>query len=154
MKLLNIINEMMSDDERLSKRVKTIFRAFKNGKVTMDVSDVELYYRGDHTPTKHTFNYDIGDLYIFEIDPFENNHHRNMLNRLQGTSDEKRLTPIKILIPSINIKCDENPDLNDNQKIKFDIINLVKKKFNQFEINLIVRPTKFFLKSNGRWIIP
>jgi hypothetical protein len=63
-------------------------------------------------------------------------------------------TAVKILIPSINIKCDENPDLNDNQKIKSDIINIVKKKFNQFELNLIVRPTKFFLKSNGKWIIP
>lgn len=155
----NVVNESVVDDKEneydtVVKKAPTIFKAFKKGKVTMDVNDVELYYRGDNTPTKHTFNYDIGDLYIVEIDPFENNYHRNVLNRLQGSSNQNTPTAVKILIPSINIKCDENPDLNDNQKIKSDIINIVKKKFNQFELNLIVRPTKFFLKSNGKWIIP
>ena len=153
----NVVNESVvgnNDYDTVVKKAPTVFKAFKKGKVTMDVSDVELYYRGANTPTKHTFNYDIGDLYIVEIDPFENNYHRNVLNRLQGSSNQNTPTAVKILIPSISIKCDENPDLNDNQKIKSDIINLVKKKFNQFELNLIVRPTKFFLKSNGKWIIP
>lgn len=154
----NVVGESVDDKENdydtLVKKAPTIFKAFKKGKVTIDISDVELYYRGDNTPTKHTFNYDIGDLYIVEIDPFENNYHRNTLNRLQGSSNQNTPIAVKILIPSINIKCDENPDLNDSQKIKSDIINIVKKKFNQFELNLIVRPTKFFLKSNGKWIIP
>ena len=33
---------------------------------------------------------------------------------------------VKILIPTIKINCDENPDLNNNQRIKMDILDKIK----------------------------
>jgi hypothetical protein len=86
------------------------------------------------TQKKYTFDYDLGDVYIVETDPFENNYN------------------VKILIPSIKINCEENLDLNNNQRIKMDILSKIKQKFNQFGLNVIQRATKFRLKHNGTWV--
>jgi hypothetical protein len=50
------------------------------------------------------------------------------------------------------INCEENPDLNNNQRIKMDILHKVKQKFNKFGLNVIQRATKFRLKHNGTWV--
>jgi len=136
----NVVGESVDDKENdydtLNKRVSTIFKAFKKGKVTIDISDVELYYRGSNTPTKYTLHYNIGDLYIFNI-------------------DESPFSPFsfKILIPSINVKCDENPDFNYNQIIKLRVADKVMDKFKHFRIGLTIAPSKFALLK-GKYLIP
>jgi hypothetical protein len=100
----------------------------------MEVDAIRLFYRGATDPQKYTFDYDLGDVYIVETDPFENNYN------------------VKVLIPAIKINCDENPNLNNIQTIKMDILNIVKKKFNNFGLNIILRATKFRLKHNGTWV--
>ncbi len=137
----NVVNESVVDDKEndydtVVKKAPTIFKALKKGKITMEVDAIRLFYRGATDPQKYTFDYDLGDVYIVETDPFENNYN------------------VKVLIPAIKINCDENPNLNNIQTIKMDILNIVKKKFNNFGLNIILRATKFRLKHNGKWIIP
>jgi hypothetical protein len=123
-----------NDYTSLIKKTPTVFKALKKGKITMEVDAIRLFYRGATDPQKYTFDYDLGDVYIVETDPFENNYN------------------VKVLIPSIKINCDENPNLNNIQTIKMDILNIVKKKFNNFGLNIILRATKFRLKHNGTWV--
>jgi hypothetical protein len=135
----NVVNESVVDNndyDTVVKKAPTIFKALKKGKITMEVDAIRLFYRGATDPQKYTFDYDLGDVYIVETDPFENNYN------------------VKVLIPAIKINCDENPNLNNIQTIKMDILNIVKKKFNNFGLNIILRATKFRLKHNGKWIIP
>ena len=126
--------ENENEHETLVKKAPTVFKALKKGKVTMEVDAIRLFYRGATDPQKYTFDYDLGDVYIVETDPFENNYN------------------VKVLIPAIKINCDENPNLNNIQTIKMDILNIVKKKFNNFGLNIILRATKFRLKHNGTWV--
>ena len=128
------VHVVKEEDEynSLVKKAPTIFKALKKGKITMDVDFLSDWR--SQTQKKYTFDYDLGDVYIVETDPFENNYN------------------VKILIPSIKINCDENPDLNNNQRIKMDILHKIKQKFNQFGLNVIQRATKFRLKHNGTWI--
>ena len=93
------------------------------GKINMDVDFLSDWR--SQTQKKYTFDYDLGNVYIVETDPFENNYN------------------VKILIPTIKISCDENPDLNNNQRIKMDILDKIKQKFQQFGLNIILRATKF-----------
>jgi hypothetical protein len=123
-----------NDYTSLIKKAPTVFKALKKGKITMEVDAIRLFYRGATDPQKYTFDYDLGDIYIVETDPFENNYN------------------VKVLIPAIKINCDENPNLNNIQTIKMDILNIVKKKFNNFGLNVILRATKFRLKHNGTWV--
>ena len=126
--------EKENEHETLVKKAPTVFKALKKGKITMEVDAIRLFYRGATDPQKYTFDYDLGDVYIVETDPFENNYN------------------VKVLIPAIKINCDENPNLNNIQTIKMDILNIVKKKFNNFGLNIILRATKFRLKHNGTWV--
>ena len=118
--------------ESLIKKAPTVFKALKKGKINMDVDFLSDWR--SQTQKKYTFDYDLGNVYIVETDPFENNYN------------------VKILIPTIKINCDENPDLNSNQRIKIDILDKVKQKFQQFGLNIILRATKFHLKHNGTWV--
>jgi hypothetical protein len=121
-----------NDYTTLVKKAPTVFKALKKGNVTMDVDFLSDWR--SQTQKKYTFDYDLGDVYIVETDPFENNYN------------------VKVLIPAIKINCDENPNLNNIQTIKMDILNIVKKKFNNFGLNVILRATKFRLKHNGTWV--
>ena len=121
-----------NDYASLIKKAPTVFKALKKGKITMDVDFLSDWR--SQTQKKYTFDYDLGNVYIVETDPFENNYN------------------VKILIPTIKINCDENPDLNSNQRIKIDILDKVKQKFQQFGLNVIQRATKFHLKHNGTWV--
>jgi hypothetical protein len=121
-----------NEHETLVKKAPTVFKALKKGKVSMDVDFLSDWR--SQTQKKYTFNYDLGNVYIIETDPFENNYN------------------VKVLIPTIKINCEENPDLNNNQRIKLDILDLIKKKFNNFGLNIILRATKFHLKHNGTWV--
>ena len=118
--------------DHLIKKAPTVFKALKKGKITMDVDFLSDWR--SQTQKKYTFDYDLGNVYIVETDPFENNYN------------------VKILIPTIKINCDENPDLNNNQRIKIDILDKIKQKFQQFGLNVIQRATKFHLKHNGTWV--
>ena len=128
----HVVKEQEDKYNSLVKKAPTIFKALKKGKITMDV-DFTSDWRSQ-TQKKYIFDYDLGDVYIVETDPFENNYN------------------VKILIPSIKINCDENPDLNNNQRIKMDILDKIKQKFNQFGLNVIQRATKFRLKHSGTWV--
>jgi hypothetical protein len=132
--IVTLKEEKENEHETLVKKAPTVFKALKKGKVTMEVDAIRLFYRGATDPQKYTFDYDLGDVYIVETDPFENNYN------------------VKVLIPAIKINCDENPNLNNIQTIKMDILNIVKKKFNNFGLNIILRATKFRLKHNGTWV--
>jgi hypothetical protein len=121
-----------NDYKSLIKKAPTVFKALKKGNVSMEVDFLSDWR--SQTQKKYTFDYDLGDVYIVETDPFENNYN------------------VKILIPSIKINCEENPDLNNNQRIKMDILNKIKQKFNRFGLNIIQRATKFRLKHNGTWV--
>ena len=132
--IIALKEEKENEHETLVKKAPTVFKALKKGKITMEVDAIRLFYRGATDPQKYTFDYDLGDVYIVETDPFENNYN------------------VKVLIPSIKINCDENPNLNNIQTIKMDILNIVKKKFNNFGLNIILRATKFRLKHNGTWV--
>jgi len=129
---VHVVKEEESKYDHLIKKAPTVFKALKKGKVTMDV-DFFSDWRSQ-TQKKYTFDYDLGNVYIIETDPFENNYN------------------VKVLIPTIKINCEENPDLNNNQRIKMDILDLIKKKFNNFGLNVILRATKFHLKHNGTWV--
>jgi hypothetical protein len=118
--------------DHLIKKAPTVFKALKKGKITMDVDFLSDWR--SQTQKKYTFDYDLGNVYIVETDPFENNYN------------------VKILIPTIKINCDENPDLNGNQRIKMDILDKIKQKFQQFGLNVIQRASKFHLKHNGTWV--
>jgi hypothetical protein len=118
--------------DHLIKKAPTVFKALKKGKITMDVDFLSDWR--SQTQKKYTFDYDLGNVYIVETDPFENNYN------------------VKILIPTIKINCEENPDLNNNQRIKIDILDKIKQKFQQFGLNVIQRATKFHLKHNGTWV--
>ena len=132
--IIALKEEKENEHETLVKKAPTVFKALKKGKITMEVDAIRLFYRGATDPQKYTFDYDLGDVYIVETDPFENNYN------------------VKVLIPAIKINCDENPNLNNIQTIKMDILNIVKKKFNNFGLNIILRATKFRLKHNGTWV--
>jgi hypothetical protein len=132
--IIALKEEKENEHETLVKKAPTVFKALKKGKITMEVDAIRLFYRGATDPQKYTFDYDLGDIYIVETDPFENNYN------------------VKVLIPAIKINCDENPNLNNIQTIKMDILNIVKKKFNNFGLNVILRATKFRLKHNGTWV--
>lgn len=132
--IIALKEEKENEHETLVKKAPTVFKALKKGKITMEVDAIRLFYRGATDPQKYTFDYDLGDVYIVETDPFENNYN------------------VKVLIPAIKINCDENPNLNNIQTIKMDILNIVKKKFNNFGLNVILRATKFRLKHNGTWV--
>lgn len=130
--IITLKEEKENEHETLVKKAPTVFKALKKGKISMDV-DFLTDWRSQ-TQKKYTFNYDLGNVYIIETDPFENNYN------------------VKILIPTIKINCEENPDLNNNQRIKLDILDLIKKKFNNFGLNIILRAAKFHLKHNGTWV--
>jgi hypothetical protein len=130
--IITLKEEKENEHETLVKKAPTVFKALKKGKISMDV-DFLTDWRSQ-TQKKYTFNYDLGNVYIIETDPFENNYN------------------VKILIPTIKINCGENPDLNNNQRIKLDILDLIKKKFNNFGLNIILRAAKFHLKHNGTWV--
>ena len=126
------LKEEESKYDHLIKKAPTVFKALKKGKINMDIDFLSDWR--SQTQKKYTFDYDLGNVYIVETDPFENNYN------------------VKILIPSIKINCDENPDLNNNQRIKMDILDKIKQKFQQFGLNVIQRATKFHLKHNGTWV--
>jgi hypothetical protein len=130
--IIALKEEKENEHETLVKKAPTVFKALKKGKITMDVDFLSDWR--SQTQKKYTFNYDLGNVYIIETDPFENNYN------------------VKVLIPTIKINCEENPDLNNNQRIKMDILDLIKKKFNNFGLNVILRATKFHLKHNGTWV--
>jgi hypothetical protein len=131
-KIITLKEEKENEHETLVKKAPTVFKALKKGKISMDVDFLSDWR--SQTQKKYTFNYDLGNVYIIETDPFENNYN------------------VKVLIPTIKINCEENPDLNNNQRIKLDILDLIKKKFNNFGLNIILRATKFHLKHNGTWV--
>jgi hypothetical protein len=131
-KIITLKEEKENEHETLVKKAPTVFKALKKGKISMDVDFLSDWR--SQTQKKYTFNYDLGNVYIIETDPFENNYN------------------VKVLIPTIKINCEENPDLNNNQRIKLDILDLIKKKFNNFGLNVILRATKFHLKHNGTWV--
>ena len=128
----SVVKEEESKYDHLIKKAPTIFKALKKGKISMNIDFLSDWR--SQTEKKYTFDYDLGNVYIVETDPFENNYN------------------VKILIPTIKINCDENPDLNSNQRIKIDILDKVKQKFQQFGLNIILRATKFHLKHNGTWV--
>ena len=128
----HIVKEEESKYDHLIKKAPTIFKALKKGKISMNIDFLSDWR--SQTEKKYTFDYDLGNVYIVETDPFENNYN------------------VKILIPAIKINCDENPDLNNNQRIKMDILDKIKQKFQQFGLNVIQRATKFHLKHNGTWV--
>lgn len=128
----HIVKEEEDEYHSLVKKAPTVFKALKKGSVSMEVDFLSDWR--SQTQKKYTFDYDLGDVYIVETDPFENNYN------------------VKILIPSIKINCEKNPDLNNNQRIKMDILHKIKQKFNQFGLNIIQRATKFRLKHNGTWV--
>jgi len=130
--IIALKEEKENEHETLVKKAPTVFKALKKGKISMDVDFLSDWR--SQTQKKYTFNYDLGNVYIIETDPFENNYN------------------VKVLIPTIKINCEENPDLNNNQRIKMDILDLIKKKFNNFGLNVILRATKFHLKHNGTWV--
>jgi hypothetical protein len=130
--VVTLKEENENEHETLVKKAPTVFKALKKGKISMDVDFLSDWR--SQTQKKYTFNYDLGNVYIIETDPFENNYN------------------VKVLIPTIKINCEENPDLNNNQRIKLDILDLIKKKFNNFGLNIILRATKFHLKHNGTWV--
>ena len=99
----HIVKEEESKYDHLIKKAPTVFKALKKGKVTMDVDFLSDWR--SQTEKKYTFDYDLGNVYIIETDPFENNYN------------------VKVLIPTIKINCEENPDLNNNQLL--DIISIV-----------------------------
>ena len=129
---VHVVKEEESKYDHLIKKAPTVFKALKKGKITMDVDFLSDWR--SQTQKKYTFDYDLGNVYIVETDPIEKNYN------------------VKILIPTIKINCDENPDLNSNQRIKIDILDKVKQKFQQFGLNIILRATKFHLKHNGTWV--
>ena len=129
---VHVVKEEENKYDHLIKKSPTVFKALKKGKITMDVDFLSDWR--SQTQKKYTFDYDLGNVYIVETDPFENNYN------------------VKILIPSIKINCDENTDLNSNQRIKMDIFGKVKQKFKRFGLNIIQRATKFHLKNNGTWV--
>ena len=129
---VHVVKESEDEYSSLVKKAPTVFKALKKGNVSMEVDFLSDWRT--QTQKKYTFDYDLGDVYIVETDPFENNYN------------------VKILIPSIKINCEENPDLNNNQRIKMDILSKIKQKFNKFGLNVIQRATKFRLKHNGTWI--
>jgi len=131
-KIITLKEEKENEHETLVKKAPTVFKALKKGKISMDVDFLSDWR--SQIQKKYTFNYDLGNVYIIETDPFENNYN------------------VKVLIPTIKINCEENPDLNNNQRIKLDILDLIKKKFNNFGLNVILRATKFRLKHNGTWV--
>ena len=128
----SVVKEEESKYDHLIKKAPTIFKALKKGKISMNIDFLSDWR--SQTEKKYTFDYDLGNVYIVETDPFENNYN------------------VKILIPAIKINCDENPDLNNNQRIKMDILDKIKQKFQQFGLNVIQRATKFHLKHNGTWV--
>ena len=130
--IIALKEEKENEHETLVKKAPTVFKALKKGKISMDVDFLSDWR--SQTQKKYTFNYDLGNVYIIETDPFENNYN------------------VKVLIPTIKINCEEKPDLNNNQRIKMDILDLIKKKFNNFGLNIILRATKFHLKHNGTWV--
>ena len=130
--IIALKEEKENEHETLVKKAPTVFKALKKGKITMDVDFLSDWR--SQTQKKYTFNYDLGNVYIIETDPFENNYN------------------VKVLIPTIKINCEENPDLNNNQRIKMDILDKIKQKFQQFGLNVIQRATKFHLKHNGTWV--
>ena len=127
-----LLDKPNEDFSEIVKKAPTVYKALKKGTVTMDI---ETYHLGRVIkPKKVTINYMLSDLYKVETDPFENNYN------------------VKILIPTITLDCPEEPELNNNQKIKLDILDIVKKKFNNFGLTVFLRPSHFYLKHNGTWV--
>jgi hypothetical protein len=127
-----LLDKPNEDFSEIVKKAPTVYKALKKGTVTMDI---ETYHLGRViTPKKVTINYMLSDLYKVETDPFENNYN------------------VKILIPTMTLDCPEEPELNNNQKIKLHILDIVKKKFNNFGLTIFLRPSHFYLKHNGTWV--
>ena len=120
------------DYSEIVKKVPTLYKAFKKGKVTLELASWDLGRVIE--PKKVTINYTLSDLYKTETDPFENNYN------------------VKILIPTIILDCPEEPDLKSSQSAKLKILEVVRKKFNQFGVTIFLRPTQFHLKHNGTWV--
>ena len=120
------------DYNQIVKKAPTLYKAFKKGKVTLELSSWDLGRVIE--PKKVTINYTLSDLYKVETDPFENKYN------------------VKILIPTIILDCPEEPDLKSSQSAKLKVLDVIKKKFNQFGINIFLRATQFHLKHNGTWV--
>jgi len=120
------------DYSQIVKKIPTLYKAFKKGKVTLDLASWDLGRVIE--PKKVTINYNLSDLYKVETDPFENNYN------------------VKILIPTIILDCPEEPDLKSSQSAKLKVLEVVRKKFNQFSVTVFLRPTQFHLKHNGTWV--
>jgi hypothetical protein len=120
------------DYSQIVKKIPTLYKAFKKGKVTLDLASWDLGRVIE--PKKVTINYNLSDLYKVETDPFENNYN------------------VKILIPTIILDCLEEPDLKSSQSAKLKVLEVVRKKFNQFGVTIFLRPTQFHLKHNGTWV--
>ena len=120
------------DYSEIVKKVPTLYKAFKKGKVTLELASWDLGRVIE--PKKVTINYTLSDLYKVETDPFENNYN------------------VKILIPTIILDCPEEPDLKSSQSAKLKVLEVVRKKFNQFGVTIFLRPTQFHLKHNGTWV--
>ena len=120
------------DYSEIVKKVPTLYKAFKKGKVTLELASWDLGRVME--PKKVTINYTLSDLYKVETDPFENNYN------------------VKILTPTIILDCPEEPDLKSSQSAKLKVIEVVRKKFNQFGVTIFLRPTQFHLKHNGTWV--
>ena len=120
------------DYSQIVNKVPTLYKAFKKGKVTLELASWDLGRVIE--PKKVTINYTLSDLYKVETDPFENNYN------------------VKILTPTIILDCPEEPDLKSSQSAKLKVLEVVRKKFNQFGVTIFLRPTQFHLKHNGTWV--
>jgi len=120
------------DYSQIVKKIPTLYKAFKKGKITLELASWDLGRVIE--PKKVTINYNLSDLYKVETDPFENNYN------------------VKILIPTIILDCPEEPDLKSSQSAKLKVLEVVRKKFNQFGVTIFLRPTQFHLKHNGTWV--
>jgi uncharacterized beta-barrel protein YwiB (DUF1934 family) len=69
------VHVVKEEDEygSLVKKVPTVFKALKKGSVNMEVDFLSDWRT--QTQKKYTFDYDLGDVYIVETDPFENNYN-------------------------------------------------------------------------------
>ena len=120
------------DFSEIVKKAPIVYRALKKGSVVMDISSWDIGRVIE--PKKCKINYTLSDVYKIETDPFENNYN------------------VKILIPTIKLDCPEDPDVNNSQALKLKVLDVVKKKFNNFDINIFLRATHFRLKHNGTWV--
>ena len=74
---VHVVKEEESKYDHLIKKAPTVFKALKKGKITMDVDFLSDWR--SQTQKKYTFDYDLGNVYIVETDPFENNYNVKIL---------------------------------------------------------------------------